>query len=315
MRPDLLVLHGQWGGFLGALAGRMTGIRHVVYIARWPAFYADWDFWRINRNFICEWTPCRLSDKVVVLSESSRQQYLIRHWPAETKLMVIPNTLNPTSIPTSAAAAALRATEGWNDKDCHVVCVGRLASQKRVDWRLKSWAHVKNRCPNVRLWIVGGGKLRSSLEEEARSLELGDSCSFLGPRTNGIEFIAAADIVAFPSVFESFGRVALEGMACGKPIVASSVDGLRDLLSDGQTALLAPAGDIELFAEHLCRLIQDGSLRDRIGAAGKLNAARFCPNVVMPRYFALIEGLLRPELLDETPRFSQANSQPQEADS
>ncbi len=292
VRPDLLLLHGQWGGFFGAIAGRMTGINHVVYIARWPAFYSDWDWWRINRNFVCEWTPCRLSDKVVVLSESSRQQYLIRHWPAQTKLTVIPNTLNPTLIPTAEAAAALRAAKGWNNQECHVVCATRLVAEKHVDWLLKSWGHVKQKCPNAKLWIVGGGKLHSSLEKEARSLGLGETCSFLGHCPNGIEYIAAADIVAFPSTAETFGRAALEGMACGKPIVASNVDGLRDLLLDGQTALLAPAGNIEMFADYLCRLIQDGRLRDKMGAAGKLNAVRFFPEAVMPLYFALIEELL-----------------------
>jgi glycosyltransferase involved in cell wall biosynthesis len=293
IRPDLLILHGQWAALVGALAARLAAVPKVLYIAHWPAFYTDWDWWRVNRNYICEHVPCRVANKVVTVSESSRYQYLMRGWVDESQLVAIPNALDFSRLPSKTAAEEIRRQHQWDPDACHVVSVGRLADQKRVDWLIRSWVPVAQKYPSARLWIVGDGKERKPLEQLARDLGLDSSCAFLGARENGVDYIAAADIVAATSMYEAFGIAALEGMACGKPVVASSVDGLRDLLRDSCTGFLVAPGDTARFAECICRLVEDVGLRSRMGGAARVAAGEFEASRIFPQYKKLMTEMLQ----------------------
>jgi len=289
--PDLLVLHGQWAGFLGSLAGRLTGIRHIVYIARWPAFYTDWDWWRVNRNFLCEWMPCRLSEKIVTVSPSSRYQYLFRGWAKEERLLMIPNSVDPATVPDNARVDQIRRDNGWVADSCHVVFVGRLANEKRVDWLLKSWVVVTRECPSARLWIIGDGEDRQKLQVLADQLCLNETCVFMGTRAGGIDYIAAADIVVITSMYEAHANVPLEAMACGRPVVATQVDGIRDSFAGGE-GFLVPPGDTGLFAQRVIELVDNPALRTQMGAAGKGTVARFNSNDILKRYGNLYREML-----------------------
>lgn len=291
-RPDLLVLHGQWSSAPGAIAARAAGLRRIVYVARWPAFYTDWDPLRSMRNRLAEGIPCRLADRVVTLTTSSAWGYLRRGWVEPGRLVTIPNALDPSVVPDAERRRATRERMGWHDALCHVVSVGRLADQKRVDWLLRSWAVVRRSNPEARLWIAGDGPERERLRALAVELQLGSGCTFLGERSDAIELVAAGDVAVMTSAYESFGRSALEAMACGRPLVASDVDGLRDLITDDAEGFLVAAGDVAGFAGRIERLVRDPSLRGRMGQAGIRRAAGFSREQVMPRFRRLLDRLL-----------------------
>lgn len=291
-RPDLVILHGQWAAPVGAIAARLCGVRKTIYICHWPAFYTDWDLRRVIRNYLCEAIPSRLVSRVITLSEGSYYQYLIRGYVPEGRLLSIPNPLDLEKIPTSEDASKVRAEYGWTDDTCHVVSVGRISTQKRLDWLLQSWALVIRRTSRAKLWIVGDGELEGELKRLAKELRLGDTCVFLGSQQRGASFLAASDIVAFTSLYEGRALVALEAMACGKPVVASRVDGIRDSFRDGLEGFLVPPGDTGLFAERLVRLIEDPSLRQQMGEAGKAAALSFAKPLIMKQYLDVIDSVL-----------------------
>jgi glycosyltransferase involved in cell wall biosynthesis len=291
-RPDLVMLHGQWAAPVGALAARLCGIKKIVYICHWPAFYTDWDLRRVIRNHLCEAIPSRLASRVITLSESNYYQYLIRTCVPEGRLLSIPNPIDIENLPAPEEASGIRAQYGWTNDICHIVSVGRLSTQKRLDWLLRSWAAVIRKTSRAKLWIVGDGELEHELKRLAEALQLGDSCIFLGSRPRGVSFVAASDVVAFTSLYEALGNVALEAMACGKPIVASQVDGIRDSYRDGREGFLVPPGDIQLFAERLIRLIEEPPLRRKMGEAGKATAREFAKPLIMPRYRSVIDSVL-----------------------
>ncbi len=294
-RPDAVILHGQWGGPVGALASFVAGIRRILYVAHWPAFYTDWDLFRTVRNRLVEVIPCRFATRVVTLSRGNQYQYLLRRLVDPAKLVLIPNSIHASRVPSALEMAEHRKRLGWDDAQIHVVSVGRLADQKRLDWLLRSWRIVLQRAPQARLWIVGDGPERVALEKLAGELGLGDACVFLGPRTDGITWIGAADVIAMTTIYEAFGVVAIEAMACGKPIVASRVDGVSDTVRDGLDGFLVPPGDVELFGERLLRLIEDAELRKTMGARGLERAGEFSPQGIMKKYRAVMDELLAPE--------------------
>ena len=77
-KPDALVLHGQWAAPVGAIVGRLAGIKTMIYIVHWPSFFTDWDLFRVLRNHLAERIPCRMASLVVFLSEGNRYEFLIR---------------------------------------------------------------------------------------------------------------------------------------------------------------------------------------------------------------------------------------------
>ena len=292
IRPRLVVLHGQWAGPVGALAARLARVPRLVYLAQWPSFYTDWDWWRVNRNFWAEWIPCRLADRVITLSAGNHYQYRIRGWTPEKKLVRLSNSVDTSAVPTPEETAAVRAAHGWRDDECHVVSVGRLDDQKRIDWLLRSWSLVQPAAPRARLWIVGDGAERGHLEKLAAGLSL-NTCRFLGAMPAGLPFIAAADVVAMTTLYEAHANVPLEAMACGKPIVASGVDGVTDSVRDGVTGFLIPPGDTDAFAGRLLDLIRAPDLRRQVGRNARNAAQAFDTKTVLPRYLRLYEELLQ----------------------
>jgi len=128
--------------------------------------------------------------------------------------------------------------------------------------------------PEARLVIAGKGVLQQSLTDTARNLGIGDRVSFVG-YVEGEPLAAlyhAAHVLAAPSLYEPFGIVALEGMICGKPVVAADVGGLREIVLDGQTGFRVPAGDATALAGALVKILTDADLAARLGAAGRERA-------------------------------------------
>jgi glycosyltransferase involved in cell wall biosynthesis len=294
-KPDLAILHGQWAGPVGALALPLAGVRRSIYLAGWPAFYTDWDLWRVIRNRIGEAIPCHLCNRVVVLSLGSWYQYSIRKL-APGKLRLIHNGIDLNRVPSAEQTRALREANGWDSQRCHVVSVGRLSDQKCVHWLLRSWRIVQEKRPDARLWIIGGGLEEESLHRLARELDITATCTFLGSRPNGIEYVAAADIVAMTSLYEAHAMVPLEAMAAGKPIVTSDVDGVSDSIRDGVEGFLLPPGEIEAYATRLLLLIEDPALRRAMGEAGRLRASEFSITHTNSQYSLLIEELLHSQV-------------------
>lgn len=289
-RPDVLLMQGQWAGPIGAMAGALVGVK-TIYITQWPAFYTDWTPFRAWRNAWAEWIPCRLACRVVALTPSVYYQYLHRRWAGDDKLVLIPNVFQLSRVPSVAEAAAIRREFGWDQDAIHVVSVGRLADQKRVDWLLKAWQQVQKNSASARLWIVGDGPERSTLEGLADHLGITRTCTFLGARPRGIEFMAASDMVVMTSLYESFGYVPLEAKACGKPVIANAVDGVRDNVQDGVDGYLVAPNDSAGLANRLIELIENPDLRYQMGVAGVKGLARFDPGETVACYLNLINGI------------------------
>lgn len=290
--PDLLILHGQWAAPLGALVGKLAGTRRMLYIAHWPAFYTDWDISRVVRNHIVEAIPVKLCDKVICISLGNLYQYQIRFPSHLDKLIHISNPYDLSYLPTKEESIAARLKCGWSNDLIHVVSVGRIATQKHLEWLLQSWAIVQTQVPEARLWIVGDGEEEKSMKALANKLGITDTCVFLGAQTKGIDFINAADIVAMTTLYEGHANIPMEAHACRKPIVANAVDGVRFSVNDGVDGFLVPAGDVQGFANKLILLCRSEELRNQLGEAGLKNLQQFSLENVMVKHKSMIERLL-----------------------
>lgn len=291
LAPDLVILHGQWAGPVGALA--CTGMRGVkkLYIVQWPAFYTDWDLRRLIRNWLVEAIPCRLCDAVVAISRGNMNEFLRRFPASASRFRHIPNAIDLQAVPDRKSALRLREELKWSRDEVHVVCVGRLATQKRVDWLLDAWREVERCDERLRLWIVGDGEERASLEALTREWNL-RRCVFLGARQGGMTFMSAADIVAIPSMYEGHANTPIEAMAAGRAVVASAVDGIRESFTDGCEGFLVPPGDAGQMARRILELAQDPQRRAAMGANGRQRVRVYEKGPVMKRYLELVFSLI-----------------------
>lgn len=292
LKPDLLIVHGQWSAPLGALVGRMAGVKSIIYIAQWPAFYTDWDLYRVIRNHIVEAIPVHLCDQVVCISPGNLYQYQIRFPKYLRKLTHISNPFDLTDEPTQEMADATRQKFGWRDDQINVVSVGRIATQKHFEWLLESWVTVQKEVPEARLWIVGAGEEEKRMHHLSEELGITATCTFLGAQKKGLLFINASDIVAMTTLYEGHANIPMEAHLCSKPIVANAVDGVRMSINDGENGFLVEAGDIKTFADRLITLCRSQELRERMGKSGHENVEKFSMENVMLEYSKLIQSLI-----------------------
>jgi phosphatidyl-myo-inositol dimannoside synthase len=174
------------------------------------------------------------------------------------------------------AAERVRARLNLSADELMILAVGRLVYKKGFDFLVQAVDEVRRAAPNARLVLAGDGDLRGELEDRVAALGLAHYVTFAGfvPRQEIPSFFAASDIVAVPSVRDEAGNVdglpnvALEAMAAGKPLIASRVAGLPQVVQDGVNGLLVEEKQPQLLAEAILRLAHDGELRRRMGAAG-----------------------------------------------
>jgi glycosyltransferase involved in cell wall biosynthesis len=147
--------------------------------------------------------------------------------------------------------------------------VGRLAPQKGQRHLIRAMPLLLERVPRAHAVIAGGGDLEDFLRDLAQEMGVAERVHVLGPRKDVPELMHAIDVFAMPSIWEGFGLVLLEAMAAGRPIVASRVATIPEVVVDGKTGLLVPAGDPLALAEALAQLAHQSALATRFGEAGR----------------------------------------------
>ena len=142
---------------------------------------------------------------------------------------------------------------------------GILRPQKGQINALKAAAELNRKGLRFTLHLFGDGPDRLALEAAASELGLKDIAVFHGEVAGPAPHMYAMDIVLIPSLFESFGYAAIEAFSMRRPVVAAAVGGLREIIKDGATGLLAPPGDFNLMAAAVERLLSDPGLRAHLG--------------------------------------------------
>ena len=208
---------------------------------------------------------------ITAVSESVRQQLLDDHLLPD-RVITIPNGIDLR--PVDEAKALSRAKLGLRETSQVVLMVGRLVPQKGVDVLLQAAASLADLWPRLHLLIAGDGRDRRHLESLARRLMIGERVTFLGRRTDVPELMKTADVIAMPSRWEGLPLAMLEAMVAGRAIVATSVEGHRDVLADGESALMVPVENPTALASAISRLLADPQLQKRLGQAAEARARR-----------------------------------------
>jgi glycosyltransferase involved in cell wall biosynthesis len=177
--------------------------------------------------------------------------------------------------------------------------VAALEERKGHRYLFEAAAALKRRGHKIKYLVAGEGPARRQLEERVKALNLADEVRFCGFVSDAPDFLSQIDIFILPSLYEGLGVAVLEAMAAGKPVIASRVGGLPELVADGETGLLVAPKNVEGLAEAIARLADDESLAR---AMGKKGAALARANFSLERmavqneayYYELIDGAGKP---------------------
>lgn len=151
-----------------------------------------------------------------------------------------------------------------------VTVVAALRDFKGITHAISAWPQVLRRHEDATLLVVGSGEQGEQLHHQVAELGLGGSVVFAGMRSDVVEIMRGSDVVLLPSIFgENLPTVLMEAGGCGRPVVASDVGGIADIVVDGETGLLTRPADPRSIAAAIVRLLDDESLRERLGRAAR----------------------------------------------
>jgi len=265
-------LHG-FGHLLvdfAALLCAITGKRYVVTLHGFPSSPQKVGGIIKFLYSIYLFTAGRLTlhkaSKITVVSSAIKEE-AVAYGVDENRIVVIPNGLDLAKYGRIKDSIEFRRKFEIDLEDHLIVSVGILHERKGFQYLIRAMNLIKKQYENIKLAVVGGdGGYEEKLKELTRQLQIEDKIVFTGFLDFKMKLMAMseAEVFVIPSLVEPFGLVALEAMACGRPIVAARVGGLKDVLDEGKTGLMMKPGSAEALADAIVRLINHKDLRLRL---------------------------------------------------
>lgn len=303
------VIHSHyWLSGLAALALRATWGAPVIQMFHTLGALKN----RVARSVGEREPPVRLEVERRLAREADR---LVAATPAEKAHLVWAYGANPSRVAVIPPGVDLehfrpipqaeaRRLLGFPPDKRYILYVGRIEPLKGIETLIRAVAILAQECPT---WtrdfavILIGGDPEASTDAELRRLQqlredlgVADLVAFIGAKAQETlpYYYNAADVVVMPSDYESFGLVALEAMACGRPVIASEVGGLVYLVRHGETGLRVPRRQPVALARALDRLLRDEALRQRMGENGRRWAQAFGWATITDRILELYRQVL-----------------------
>jgi len=259
-QPDLVQTFLFHANIAGRIAARAAGVKKVVCGIRVAERKSFWHLW-VDR------LTSRWVHRYVCVSRSVAQFSMEKGGLSGEKLVVIPNGVDLQQFP--AEKPACLSEMGVPDCSRVAVFVGRLELQKGLSWLLEVAPQWLAQSPNAHLVVVGRGPERAAMERLAQRRGVADRVHWLGWRRDVPEILAASDVLVLPSRWEGMPNVVLQAMASRIPVLATDVEGIRELLGENADPQIVAFGNTSALVEKLTRLLSDRQLAERLGAENR----------------------------------------------
>ena len=252
-RVNVINTHLTTASWQGALAGKITGVPSVAVVHS-----TDRKTWFQH------------ADRLIAVSGGVKEA-LVEQGLAPAKIEVLYHGIDLEQYVAPLESAAAKERLGLPAQALTVGVAASFIGRKGHRFLLEALKNLEATLGPVHALFAGEGELEESLRAQAQQLGLAQRVHFLGFRRDVAHVVCAMDVFVLPSLKEGLSIAVMEAMALGKAVVCSRISGLPEVVSDGETGILVPPGDVEALQNALERLLTDSALRERLGA----NARRF----------------------------------------
>jgi glycosyltransferase involved in cell wall biosynthesis len=262
VKPDLVHAHCLVPGLVGRVAARLAGVPVVMYTAHGFHFHDGSRGLSHLAGLAAEWIGGQLGHVLLTQNRADVEQAVRYRIAPRERVHFVGNGIAVDRFPVAPAPRD-------SERPIVITCVARLEPVKNHEMLLEAARLLAGREVAFEVWVVGEGPRRAALETLAARLGLSRRVRFLGYRTDIPALLAQSDVGVLTSEKEGIPRAVLESMAVGLPMVATRVNGTREVVRHGDTGFLVESGDAPALAEALERLARDPALRARMGERGR----------------------------------------------
>jgi glycosyltransferase involved in cell wall biosynthesis len=295
-RPAILHTHTAKAGAVGRVAAMLAGdARPPIVVHTFHGHVLRGYFgpvrtfgFRLLERWLARATTALIAvspevrDDLVALGVAPREQFTVVRLGIELQARVeVENANGRDETRRMLGIGPERFMVGW---------IGRMTGVKRTGDVLLAVKQLRDRGVDSILCLVGDGPEREQVERRAHELGIMRSTLFLGYQENVAQFYAAFDAMVLPSGNEGTPVSAIEALAAGRPVVATKVGGVPDVVRDGEDGFLVDLGAVDQLADALARLAEDPALRTRMGEAGR---ERVLPRYAVDRLVEDVDRLYR----------------------
>src|SRR5215213_5610332 len=257
-RPHVVHTHTAKAGFVGRIAARLARVPVVLHTFHGHVFHGYFSPVKTRLFLLIERLGARLSTRIITISPRLREEIAQFGVTGREPIEVIPLGFELEVFAAQGrASGGFRRSLGLPPGAKLIGAVGRLVPIKNIPLLLEAAALARKEDPDIRVVLVGDGALREELEARAEALGLGQAVTFAGWRRDLASVYAELDAVVISSHNEGTPASLIEAMASGRPVIATRVGGVPDLIVDGETGRLVPPGDVEALAAALLELFRE----------------------------------------------------------
>jgi glycosyltransferase involved in cell wall biosynthesis len=293
-KPTIVHTHTSKAGILGRLAAKLTGVPFIVHTTHGHVFYGHFGPLATKFFLVIERVFASFTKRMIALTDGEKNDYLKFDICKKDKIVTIHSGVDlERFFKAKIKKEEKKKTLGVNPNHPVVGTVGWLLPIKGPKPLLNAMKRIWQDHTDVELVFVGKGELEESLKEDAMNMGVSDKVKFLGWRDDVHEIIPIFDVFVLPSLNEGMGRVLVEAMASGRPIVASRTGGIPDLVIHGQTGLLVSPEDESGLADAIHKMLKDPEKAKIMGQRGKAHSKRFSVESMVAKIDALYTDLIK----------------------
>ena len=292
-KPDIVHTHSSKAGILGRVAAKITFVPNIIHTPHGHVFYGHFGAFASKMFLWVEKLFSKFTDRMVALTDGEMDDYIRLSVCSPEKLLKIHSGVDVEQFMQSNGNMVKKRRSLGLDQNGNVLgFVGWLLPIKGPEYLLKAMEYIWQEYPETALVFVGKGDLDLDLRAQALQVSANGRVKFLGWREDIDEIMPVFDMLVLPSLNEGMGRVLVEAMAAGKPVVASRVGGIPDLVRDGETGYLVPPADEKGLADGIKKLLEDPGKAWEMGQQGRKLCQQFSLEAMIEKLDDLYSDLI-----------------------
>ncbi len=260
---DIIHTHAYSAGTIGRISAFLAGVPVII-----SHNHSVYDYYNKYYHFV-EWLLCLITDKIICVSD------IVKKFANETqrinakKLITIHNGIDSEYTVSEKRTSGLRKVLDI-PADHSIICtIAHMEEHKGIKYLLESASLLLQSRNDISFLLVGEGALKEELKILSTDLKIEKNVIFTGERSNIPEILSLTDIFVLPSLREGMPLTILEAMDCGKPIIATNVGGVPEIVKDGVTGILVSPKDPEALYSAMNELLDDRKRQEKMGRNGK----------------------------------------------